>query len=406
VETPSFPGRRLNHPTLLLLFFSVLLFFSRSPVRGAETTLSPVGQKAAFDAEILHGIHLLYNDRFDEAEQIFLRMVAQSPEEPSGYFYLSMVSWSRLSVGFWTEDVVEEYRRRIDRTIRVAHDRIGTACADSYDYFFLGGALGFKGRFELMRSRWLASFFLARDAIDALKTCLRLDPENKDVLLGLGTFDYYTAHLSGVLKFLTYLLVHKGDKEEGLRKLHTAAREGVYAATEAKSMLVHIYLFLEKDPWGALPVVQELTSKYEDNPRYSYLEGFCFAMMGNETQYRESLLRLRQKGINAPSIAKARIWAKRALYLQSAYELLNGRYASARQKLNVILSREDPDTDPAMIAWPLVKIGMSHDLAGEREKATEYYNRVLDMENGAGAQFLAKKCLDNAPEKQDPFIGL
>ena len=209
-----------------------------------------------------------------------------------------------------------------------------------------------------------------------------------------------------MLKFLTHLLVHKGDKEEGLRKLHTAAREGTYAATEAKSMLIHIYLFLEKDPSRALPIVQELTSKYEDNPRYRYLEGFCYAMMGNESEYRECLLHLRQKGIHAPSIVKARIWAKRALYLQSAYDLLNGRYAGGRKKLNVILSRQDPDTDPAMIAWPLVKIGMSHDLAGEREKATEYYSRVLDMKNGAGAQFLAKKCLENAPEKQDPFIGL
>ena len=58
-----------------------------------------------------------------------------------------------------------------------------------------------------------------------------------------------------------------------------------------------------------------------------------------------------------------------------------------------------------MIAWPLLKIGMSHDLEGNRERAIEYYRRVLDMENGAGAQFLAKKLLEDPLKKNDPFIG-
>ena len=78
-----------------------------------------------------------------------------------------------------------------------------------------------------------------------MKTSQKLDPQTKDVLLGLGIYDYYTAKLSGVLKFLTYLLLHRGDKDEGRRKLHVAANEAVYSGLEAKSMLIHIYLYLE-----------------------------------------------------------------------------------------------------------------------------------------------------------------
>ena len=58
-----------------------------------------------------------------------------------------------------------------------------------------------------------------------------------------------------------------------------------------------------------------------------------------------------------------------------------------------------------MIAWPLVKMGMSYDLEGDRKKAIKYYDQVLNMENGSGAQFMAKRMLANPPEKNDPFIG-
>ena len=396
-------GQVKNNFLLLLLLLLASVFPLQ--VLAAETGISSRTGSSSINRDILRGIHLLYDDRFDEAEQLFLKIAAQSPDKPEGYFYLAMVSWSRLSEGFWTRDIVEEFRIRIDRTIEVARKRCQSETASSYDYFFLGGALGFKGRFELMKGRWLSSFFLARDAVDALKTCLRMDPENRDVLLGLGTFDYYTDHLSGMLKFLTFLLVHKGSKQEGLRKLHLAASEGIYAATEAKSMLIHIYLFLEKDPLKALPLLEDLGAEYEHNIRFKFLKGVCYIRLQMESRYKETLLYFRQRALSAPTVDRARAWTRRALYLQVVHDLIHGLYGDARSKLNVILSSNDPERDPAMIAWPLIKIGMSYDLEGDREKAMEYYERVLHMENGAGAQFLAKKLLKGPPSKDDPFIG-
>ena len=73
-------------------------------------------------------------------------------------------------------------------------------------------------------------------------------------------------------------------------------------------------------------------------------------------------------------------------------------------KLNSILDDSDPENDPLMIAWPVLKIGMSFDLEGKRDKACDYYRKVVGMKNGAGAQFLAKKMLEKGPEKDDPFI--
>jgi tetratricopeptide (TPR) repeat protein len=358
-----------------------------------------------FKQDTLNGIDLLYNHLFDEAEALFNRIIAQSSGHPEGYFYLAMVTWSRLASGFWSPQMVREFKARIDRTIEVARHRISTQDPTSSDYFFLGGALGFKGRFELMRGKWLSAFFLATDAIDALKTCQRIDPNNKDVLLGLGTFDYYTDHLSGVLRFLAFLLLHKGNKAEGLRKLNVAAREAIYSGTESKSMLLHIYLFLEEDLHKALGLADHLSKKYPNNPRYNVLKGVCHIRLGKVDSYRETLLELRQKGLQSPSPVSAALWKRREGYLMSIDELYGGRYARARLTLETLLKNPDPENDPSMIAWPILKIGMSHDLEGSREKAVVLYQRVMKMRNASGAQFLAKKLLEKPTGKDDPFIG-
>jgi len=369
---------------------ALFLFFSLQPaVWGLEDEENSNFQVAQVNKTIISGIHLLYDERFDEATNIFLKVIAESPQKPDGYFYTAMVSWSRLASGFWSPEAVDEFKKRIDRTIHVARSRIeGGSKPDSYDYFFLGGALGFKGRFELM-----------------INTCLEMDPDNKDVMLGIGTFDYYTAHLSGVLKFLTYLLLHKGNKNEGIRKLQLAAEEATYSTTEAKSMLLHIFLFIEEDFSKALDLAEGLSKKYDMNLRYHSLKGVCYIRMERVIRYRDTVYGLRQRSLQASSLSAAAQWSRRALYLETVYDLYHGRYSAARSKLQEILSRADPENDPAMIAFPLVKMGMSYDLEGDREEAEKYYRRVMDMKNGSGAQFLAKKLLAASPKEKDPFIG-
>jgi tetratricopeptide (TPR) repeat protein len=355
--------------------------------------------------DILRGIDLIYDLEFEEAEKLFTTVVARKPDHPIGYFYRAMVSWSKLSTGFWSQDVVKEYTDRIDQTIIVARKSIEGGGRDSFTYFYLGGALGFKGRFELMRQNWFSAANLAWEAIQALQTCLRIDPENKDVLLGLGSYDYYTAKLSGVLRWLTYLFFHKGSKEEGLRKLHTAADEAIYSGIESKSMLIHIYMYMEEEYLKALPLVLDLGARFRKNPRYKFFEGIIYSRLGMNREQIRVTEYMRQRSSQEASPNKASWWARQALYLEASHYLFHKRYSEARLKLDAILSDQDPLNDPEMIAWPLLKKGMSFDLEGKREIALEFYNQVLAMENGAGAQFLAEKFRMLSPKSDDPFLG-
>ncbi len=399
--------KKYSHILLKAMVF-LALFFSCNficPVYSAETDEKAPVSVFQGNQALLDGIHLIYARRFNEAESLFNKITVESPQDPSGYFYLAMITWSRLAAGFWTPEMVSEYKKRIDRAIEVAQARVDKKGADSYDFFYLGGALGFKGRFELMKGNMFASFLLASDAIEALKTCREMAPDNKDVLLGIGTFDYYTARLSGVLKFLTYFLLHRGDRKEGLRKLNEAAAHATYSSTEAKSVLLYIELFSEQNFPEALKFATELDNQYPSNPRFKTLEGVCFIRMGKDRQYQKTYADLLTRSRQAPDSVTAAIWKKRALYLESIKDLYHGRFAQARSALEEILKDPDPVHDPAMIAWPLIKIGMSYDLAGNRDQALSYYNRVFKMENGSGAQFLAEKLLEEPIGPKDPFIG-
>jgi tetratricopeptide (TPR) repeat protein len=357
------------------------------------------------DRDISRGIELLYDWEFDQAESLFEGMIAKNPKDPAGYFYLAMVTWSRLSYGFWSPEMVRQYGKRIDQAVSVATERIENGKADSFAYFYLGGALGFKGRFQLMQRKWLSSFFLARNAVSGFETCLTLDPNNKDVLLGFGIFDYYTGRLSGVLKFLVYLLIHEGDKHEGMRKLHAAANESFYSAVEAKNVLLHIYLFMEPLPKKALPLAEELAERFQKNARFLYLKGVTYVRLGMDSEYREVVDVLNEKSTMESTSRAASLWRNRALYLEASYELFHGNYERARSRLDEILSQTYPSFDPAMVTWPLLKKGMSYDLEGRRDKALAYYRRILKVTNGGGAQFLAQKYIDDPIKENNRFLG-
>jgi len=387
-----------------LVFISLLLVATAQDLLSLENDEGPGLKKPKVNEQILRGIDLIYEREFDDAEDLFRKVIAKSQDKPAGFFYLAMVSWSRVASGFWSPVNVKEFKKRIDRAIEVAEARVDKDGADSYDFFYLGGALGFKGRFELMKGNWASSFFLARDAIAALKICSEMDPDNKDVLLGLGTFDYYTARLSGILKFLTYFLVHEGDIEKGLKKLTVASKEAAYSATEAKTVLLYIYLFGEQDFTKALDLSTELAERYRKNPRFQVLLGVSYIRLEMDPQYRDMVSKLRLRSTEA-SIRVAPMWEKRALYLESIYDLFHGLYPEARSRLRKILDHKDPENDPTMIAWPLVKIGMSYELENNRDEAKKYYDQVLNMENASGAQFVAKKLLESPLKKGEPFIG-
>jgi tetratricopeptide (TPR) repeat protein len=170
-------------------------------------------------------------------------------------------------------------------------------------------------------------------------------------------------------------------------------------------MLIHIYLYLEEDYNKALPIIQDLRAKFKKNPRYPFFEGLVYIRQDRDPKYREMVDFLRAESRKKATKSDSLIWENQALYLEATYHLFRGETQQARNKFDALLSKADPVLDPDMIAFPILKKGMSWDLEGKRDTALGLYRQVLKMENGAGAQFFAEKFIDEAPRKGDPFLG-
>jgi hypothetical protein len=127
--------------------------------------------------------------------------------------------------------------------------------------------------------------------------------------------------------------------------------------------------------------------------------------MGRDSRYRDILREFIAKGSREDIYPSALWWERRALYLEATYALFKGHFVDARKRLHAILGHPDLANDPAMVAWPRIKLGMSYELEGRRGKAEKYYKGIIRMENAAGAQFLAKRLLQNDLKRDDPFIG-
>jgi tetratricopeptide (TPR) repeat protein len=149
-----------------------------------------------------------------------------------------------------------------------------------------------------------------------------------------------------------------------------------------------------------------MENRYKNNPAHLYLLGITYIRLNMDDEYGSVLEYFREKSGDEQQKGALTVWKKRGDYLEASNYLFHAQYDKSRRILNNILADPDPEFNPYMIAWPLLKIGMSYDLEGKREKALEYYYRVIDLENGSGAQFLAKKYIEMPLDKDSPFLGL
>ena len=104
---PGFGFKKQEIALFTTLIACLLLLLPRTSM--AQEVSAPPPPKGAVKETIIKGIELVYDLDFDGAEALFSKVVAQRAKDPAGYFYMAMVTWSRLSSGFWSPEVIEEF---------------------------------------------------------------------------------------------------------------------------------------------------------------------------------------------------------------------------------------------------------------------------------------------------------
>ncbi len=249
---------------LLLVILNYSLIYSQSKI----TDLGP------------QGMELVYDMKFNEANDIFDKIIKLEPKNGYGYFLKSVCYFWMYLKNPQDEAVGEKYKEISFKSVDVAVEMLDKNEDDVDAMFYLGGAYGNLGRYYSMDKSWWKAYWDGKKGKNYLKDVVEKDPKYYDAYLGLGIYHYYADVLPKFIKFFSFILGIEGDKEQGIKELQLAISKSKNTRTEAMFFLGAIYTDIEKDFKKALPIFKELFDKYPNNSIFGLALGKSYWKLG------------------------------------------------------------------------------------------------------------------------------
>ena len=373
----------------ILLVFTILIAVSISHSQWIEDRV--------IDQRVQHSIDELYNFEFDKAESDISEVIKLRPDHPVGYFFRAMIQWERIISKFDDESQDEKLYKLLDVVVEICEKRLDENTEDVAAMFFKGGAVGFRGRLRANRGKWLGA---ANDGIVALplvRKAYELEPNNYDVLLGIGIYNYYAAVIPGRYPFVKPAMIFfpSGDRKKGLEQLRQASLHAKYAQVEATYFLMQNYFMYEKDYANALELARKLHEKYPNNSMFYRYLGRCLISTGYLGEANDIFIDILHR-YTEQQLGYDMYDAREAHYYIGKFEFLAGRFDSALTNLYACdeNSRKlDREESSGFMSLANLIVGMIYDAQGKREYAVLQYKKVLAMQEYENSYKDAKKYL-------------
>ncbi|HEX9615093.1 MAG TPA: hypothetical protein VGA55_06285 [Bacteroidota bacterium] len=351
---------------------------------GLPTTLSSQWDlDPSIDERLQRGIDHIYNLEFYDADKLFDEVIRFSPDHPAGYFFRAMTQWWRILAEYDNESQDDRFYDMLENVIEMCDEQLEKNPDDITALFFKGGSLGFRGRLRANRGNW---FGAAKDGLAALpivQQAYKLDPENYDVLLGIGIYNYYAEVIPDEYPIVKPFMVFfpSGDRQKGIQQLRLASEHARYAKTEAKYFLMQNHFQYEKNYVVSMGLAKELNKRYPRNPVFLRYVGRCHVSLGGwEEAFRifsEVLRRHTERQVGFD-----RYDAREAYYYVGKYFFGVGQMEEALQnflRCDEISRGLDKEGASGFMSMANLHIGMIHDMRHERDHAVEQYRKVLRM---------------------------
>ncbi len=338
-----------------------------------------------FNAHTQKGIAYVYNLDFENARTEFKELKRLKPDHPIGYFFLAMVDWERILIDLDNESNDEHFISLLEEVIEVCDKRLDENDEDVAALFFKGGAIGYRGRLHANREDWVKAANDGRLALPIVQKAYSIAPNNYDVLLGIGIYNYYADLIPDQYPFVKPLMLFfpDGDRVKGISQLKQAAEKATYANIEASYFLMQLMFQYEKQPGQALEIASRLHERYPNNVVFHRYVARCRASLSRWDDMKadyDSILAF----VRANKLGYNKTVEREATYYLALYDMQHGQYDEALPKFYKAdeLSRSlDKNGPSGFMVMTNLKIGMIYDLQSKREYAVKQYNKVLGMKN-------------------------
>jgi len=259
-----------------------------------------------------------------------------------------------------------------------------------YLKYFLGLSNGLRARIQLAQKNYLGVLVSGYNIIRYFKSALAENPDDPDIIIAFGVFNYYVGLSSGFMKIASYILQISGSKEEGLAQIQEAALHGNFSHYEARALLAYIYLNYEGDYDTARYWLDMLLDEFPDNYYYNYMS----AGVELQTQNPRIELQLERIRRRLPNMSPyTRLDYEQRLQLLSGIQaLLENNLVSAERELKQFIDKYYSEMD-IDLGNACLQLGKVYDLMGQRQNAVKYYQRTIDLNNRTIMISEAKKYL-------------
>ncbi len=257
-----------------------------------------------------------------------------------------------------------------------------------------------------MRESWLKAADDGMEALPIVEEAALLDPDNFDVQLGFGIYNYYAEVIPDEYPLVKPLMIFfpSGDKELGIKQLKSTAESGLYAKHEARYFLMTLYYNFEKNWKSAQHYSEMLTRSFPNNPVFERWRGRIAVKRGDwitaDSIFKNVLVKAKKNltGYNTPKVKREAAYYVGYQYKNSA------QLDSALVYFNrcIYYSNQIPsDEESGFLINSTLYIGTIKEMYGEYAEAKKYYEAVLEMREFGNSHSLAESYLDRIEKIED-----
>jgi hypothetical protein len=231
----------------------------------------------------------MYDQRFDDAHQVFARWRQPHPSDPFGYvsdaaayLFSELARMGVLESELFTNDssffsvrkisadpaAKRLFLQQIDQADRLTAAVLQKNPLDASGLFAKSISLGLRADYAgLLDRQYLAALSYTKEARVAAEKVLSVDPQAFDVNVGLGVEHYVLSLKSAPVRLLMRMTGARIDAEKGLQEVHQAAAHGHYLEPFAK-MLLAVAALRDQRTQDAKSILTELHNRFPHNDMY------------------------------------------------------------------------------------------------------------------------------------------
>ena len=356
------------------------------------------------DEEIYQGLDLIYNLRFEDAEQSFKTLQTKYPYDVKSYFFESLIYFYKAIIT-GDEQLYEKFLELSENVINKCEDILNDDDNNIETLFYKGQAHSCRSLLMLKLNKSLFRAAInGNSGYRILNEVIERNPEFYDAYMGLGLYKIALGFVPNSFRWLLSIIGFDGNIKDGLRYLRTSMEKGKFTKVDSKVYLA-IFSIREREEREKEPVklIKSLYDQYPESPIFKLLYAGFLQQIGEV----EESIRITKDALRFNN------YSLKEEVRKSAFGILGNAYFRKNDFRKTIEVLETylkfvKDDDKYNVVY--FTIGSCYELLGDRETALKNYRMVRDKfindRDGEGEKLFYRYAMENIKEPIDEYDSI